>query len=119
MKLMAGERMILSRILPAQADFTTLRIVRELENELSFSEVEHRDLQLVVEKLENNQERTTWDTKADKGKEIELGPKARGLIVTAFEGLGETKHATMQQFDLYERFMEEDKKSEEVSHAES
>jgi len=49
MKLGVGDRLILLSILPREGDITTLKIVRELRENLSFDEAEHKELQLTSE----------------------------------------------------------------------
>ena len=45
--LSVKDRLMLLGILPAESNLTTIRIVRELREGLSFSEGEHKDLQMV------------------------------------------------------------------------
>ncbi|KKL25025.1 hypothetical protein LCGC14_2409420, partial [marine sediment metagenome] len=44
MKLTIPERLVLVTILPAEGDYTTLKLVRKLRESLSFTEEEHKEL---------------------------------------------------------------------------
>ena len=48
MKLDVGERIRLLGILPEKGNLLTLKIVRELRDDLSFSEKEHKDFKIVA-----------------------------------------------------------------------
>ena len=73
-------------ILPPEGDLTTIRIVRELREGLSFSEAEHRDLQMVQE---DNQLR--WAEGATPAKVLDIGPKAQEVIRGAIKKLDDDK----------------------------
>jgi len=82
------ERLLVLKLLPRHGNLTTLRIVRELERELSFSEEEHAALQFVNH--ENGS--TTWNAKGDKEKDVEFGEVAQKLVLeelVAAEASGE------------------------------
>lgn len=101
MKLSVFERMILLNILPREGDYTTLKIVRNLRDDLSFSEEEHKVLQF-------KQEGDTmfWKTDADKPKDVSIGEKAKDIIITVLKKLNDEKKLTDQHFGLYEKFVE-------------
>src|SRR5207247_9230228 len=61
MEFSVQERLILLSILPAEGDLTTLRIVRGLREQLSFSEEEHALL-----KFNQAENRVAWDAEAAK-----------------------------------------------------
>ena len=76
LNLSVMDRLLLLRLLPRQGNLTTLRIVRDLERELSFSEGEHTALQFV-----NNEDGTmSWKREAGQGKDVEVGDVAVGLV---------------------------------------
>lgn len=102
MKLLVHERLNLMGILPQEGDFTTLKIVRELRESLSFTEEEHAELN-----FQQEGESIKWTMPEDAemlNKEIEIGKKAEGIIVAALEKLNEDKKLTEQFFSLYEKF---------------
>lgn len=99
MKLTVLERLMALSILPAEGDFTTLKIVRELREQLSFSEEEHAKLQFVVD--ENG---TKWKAEAAEEKEFLFPGKAFSLIADALNKLDENKQLTENHCSLYEKF---------------
>ena len=66
MKLSVGDRLILLGVIPQQGDFTTLKIVRNMRDELSFSEEEHKKL-----KFRQEGEMMHWG-KGVKNKKIDF-----------------------------------------------
>ena len=101
MLLKVLDRITLLGVLPAQGDYTTLKIVRKLREDLSFTEEELKDLSIT--QLDN---RITWDQLADQGKEVAIGEKATDLIVESLKKLDKEKKLTDQHYGLYERFVE-------------
>ena len=101
MELTVLERIVLLRVLPAEGDFTTLKIVRKLREALSFSEDEHKEFGIeVVDGL------IRWDAAKDVAKEIPVGEKATDLIVSSLKELNTEKKLTDEHFSLYEKFVE-------------
>jgi len=98
MKLSVGDRLILLGIIPQQGDFTTLKIVRNMRDELSFSEEEHKKL-----KFKQKEGMTYWEK--GKNKEINFGEKATDIIVAAFKKLSEQKKLRIEHMELYEKFV--------------
>ena len=97
-------RLVLVGILPPEGDLTTIRIVRELREGLSFSEAEHEDLQM---KQENNQIR--WEDGAVPNKKLDIGPKAAEVIRAAIKKLDDEKKLTADHLELVDLFEYEDK----------
>jgi hypothetical protein len=93
------ERLLLLRILPRQGNLTTLRIVRDLERELSFDEGEHAALQFV-----NIGDSVRWNNEADQGKDVEVGDVARELILKALREMDESETLTMDFLPLCDAF---------------
>jgi hypothetical protein len=94
------ERISLLSILPKEGDYTTIKIIRNLRETLSFTEEEHEKLKFKT--LENSIE---WDKKEDVPKEITIGEKAMDIIVDALKKLDSEKKLTEQFFDIYEKFI--------------
>jgi hypothetical protein len=86
-------------ILPEQGNLLTLKIVRELRDDLSFSEKEHKDMGLTV-----NQDRITWSDKA-KAKNIKVGDQARELVEKSLKELNDKNELTLPDLDLWEKFV--------------
>ena len=102
MKLSVSERLHLLNLipmLPKEGDYTTLRIIRDLQNDTSFSEAEFKETNLRLE-----EGLFKWDKNVDK--DVPIGEKATEMIVDTFKKLDEQKKLAMQFIDLYERFIE-------------
>uniref|UniRef100_A0A6M3JVP5 Uncharacterized protein n=1 Tax=viral metagenome TaxID=1070528 RepID=A0A6M3JVP5_9ZZZZ len=88
-------------ILPQENDYTTLKIVRKLKDELGFSEEEHKKLN-----FKHEDGGLLWnDGLADK--EVEIGEKATDIITDAFKQLNRSKKLHADHVSLYERFVKE------------
>ena len=99
MKLSVNDRLILLSIIPQQGDFTTLKIIRDMRDDLSFSEEEHKKL-----KFRREAELTYWEEGLED-KEINFGEKATDIIVDAFKKLNEQKKLRIEHMELYEKFV--------------
>ncbi len=97
MKLSVGDRLILLNVLPQQGDIITLRIVRDLQSALSFSEKEHKQL-----KFSQEGQRVNWTGEVNKA--VPIGPKAHIVIQTELEKQSQAGNLPMQAVELYERF---------------
>lgn len=100
MELGVFDRLILLNILPKEGDFTTLKIVRKLREDLSFTEAEHKALQ-----FQQNEGTIKWQTEADIPKEIQIGEKATDIIVEVLKKLDKDKKLTDQHVSVYEKFV--------------
>lgn len=109
MQFNISERLLLLAIIPRQGDITTLRIVKELTNELSFSEEEHKNLNL---RTENGL--VHWNAANDFGKEVLFGDVAVKLVCSALADLEGRKSLGLEYLDLYDRFMQEKEKREKI-----
>lgn len=103
MKLNVAERISLLQILPSEGDFTTLRVLRELQGKLGFSEADWKKF-----KLERVEDRVQWDIKEGaKDVEIEMGEKALEIIKDALVKLDKSKKLTSQLISVYEKFVQD------------
>jgi len=102
MILSVFERLLLLNILPKEGDLTTLKIVRTLRDNLSFSEEEHAALQF---KREGNS--TLWRDDGEVNKDVAIGEKATDIIADALKALNKAKKLTEQHIDLYEKFVKD------------
>ena len=106
MELTVPERLILLNLLPKQGDITTIRIIRDLQADLSFSEEEHKALQFV-----QDGSRVTWTPNGVGAVNIKIGPKASRLIAEVLESLSQEGKLGLEHLSLYERFCEEEASS--------
>jgi len=115
MKLTVFERLILLNILPGEGDFTTLKIVRHLREDLSFTEEEHKLANFknegeIFEDDEGNKSvvgkgQVRWKDEV-KEKEIKIGEKATDIIVDVLGNLNKDKKLRNEHMSLYEKFVE-------------
>lgn len=122
MELTVVDRLMLGALLgPIAADVVTLRIVRNLQDEIGFSEEETEVLKFhpgmkknPVTGEEEEDGRILWDKDAPQTKEFEFKPAALRIIVEQLEKASATKTLTLTQLDLYTKFCPEEEEEEEV-----
>jgi hypothetical protein len=102
-KFNVSERIRLVGILPDKGNILTLKIVRTLRGDLSFSEKELKDWEI---KSEDN--RITWNNKV-KEKEVEVGDTGKKLIVDILKDLDEKNELTVADITLWDKLVGEDK----------
>ena len=102
MKLGVGDRLTLLTILPKEGDLTTLRIVRDLQISLSFTEEDH-----VKYKIREEGPQVFWDDAAE-GKDVDIGRKAHSIICSAFEALDKQGKLEISCLATAERFLTDD-----------
>ena len=100
MKLTVNDRLILLFVIPLQGDFTTLKIIRDMRDELSFSEEDHKKLKFRQEEM-----MTYWEEGLED-KEVNFGEKATDIIKDAFKKLDGQKKLRIEHMELYEKFVE-------------
>jgi len=102
MELTPVERIMLMGLLPKEGSFVTLKIIRDLQGELGFSEEEHK-------KYEFRQEGDAVmfaPCAATDLKDVQMGEKATDIIRDAFKKLDSEGKLSIQVIDLYSKFME-------------
>ncbi len=100
MELSVPDRMSLLSILPPQGDITTLRIVRELREALSFSEPEYAEFGITTDG-----DTIRWDGTVNKTKDIEIGEKATDIIVETLKAKDTERVLTDAHLSLWDKFM--------------
>jgi len=108
MQLNVFERLVLLNTLPREGDYTTLKLLRKLKEELSFSEKEHEELQFAND---GGNGRIKWRTEADRSKEIEIGSKMKEVITDSLQELDKSCKLTEEHLGIYEKFVDEGKDS--------
>ncbi len=106
MKLSVINRLVLLNVLPKEGNILTLRIVRDLQSALSFSEAELEAL-----KFQELSVGMAWNQKAAETLEaidIEIGKEAKRVIVVAFKKLNNEQKLTMDMLPTFELFEEKD-----------
>ena len=102
MNLRVLERLSLLALLPNEGDFTTLRIVRELRERLSFTEEEHKGLDF----RRTDSGEVEWKAAADPEREFEFSPLELSIITEALKKADKAKKLTLDHMSVYEKFME-------------
>ena len=110
-KLALFDRLVCLSLLPAEGNFATLKIVRELENELAPNEEEYKLAGLTPLDTGGVNATLGWDKV--EPKEIAFGDIAKGIIVAALEKLDKEEKLTQQHFVLYQLFIIGEKKEGE------
>jgi hypothetical protein len=104
MELKVAERLMLMNLLaPVEGDITALRLVRSLQERLGFSEEES-----VALAFKQEEGRVAWLGAADVPVEIEIGPAAQKIIANQLKRASATKSLSLQQLDLYEKFVKDE-----------
>lgn len=105
MKLKIAERINLLSLMPTETNFVTLKVIRDLEEELSFSEKEIKDYEIETQ-VAGQRTFTKWnDAGNDYEKNCKIGEKATDLIVEQLEKLDKENKLTNNHFTLYEKFV--------------
>ena len=100
MKLNCFDRLSLLGILPQEGNLVTLKIVRDLQGKLSFSEEDYKEYGIVEKPMS-----IEWNDKGKEQIEIEVGEKATDIIKKAFNDLEESGKLSMKLLPLYERIV--------------
>jgi len=103
-KLTVKQRINLQSILPQQGDFLTVKMIRVLREELSFTQKEHELLKFV----QHPNGSVEWNNiVAEKCvKEIEIPETIVSVIKETLEKLNAQKKITEAHLDFYEMFMD-------------
>lgn len=108
MKLKVGDRLLLLNVLPNVGSFDTLRVVRDLQSALSFSEEELKRKDITYK---DNQ--FQWKAEEDDPVDIPIGEIANKVIVDRLKEMDTRKQLKSEHLPLYERFVLGEGKEEE------
>lgn len=100
-ELAVVERLVLLNILPKEGDFTTIKLLRKLRENLSFDEEEHKKLMFV-----QDGDQVRWNEEIASTRQIQIGEKQADIIHDALKKLNDEKKLTNEHFTLYEKFVE-------------
>ena len=102
MELGVKDRVVLLAVLSgAEGNLTEVRVLRELQNEVSFS-----DEEIVSLGLQSDKGRTVWDPDTEQVKDVEFGEAAKGIIVRKLKELNRQGQLTADHLDLVDKFPE-------------
>lgn len=102
MQLNIAERVQLIAILPNVGNYATLKIVRELREELSFTEKDHEDFGITYSA---DGKTVSWNK--DGLKDFEFGKVSTKVIVDKLKELDSKEALTQDLYPLYEKFVSE------------
>lgn len=100
MELGVKDRLMLLGMLPAEGNFITLKLVRQLRESLSFTEEEIKTF-----KIEEDGNSVRWDDKAEVPKDMAIGEKATDVIVNALKRREQEGKLPIDALDLYTKFV--------------
>ena len=103
MELTGMERMLLLRALPAQGNLTTIKIVREMRENLSFNEADHEALG-----IDTNTTVVNGPALMNHIADIQLGKKATEIAGDALRALDEKDQLTEAHLSVWEKFFPDD-----------
>jgi len=100
-KLALSERINLMEILPAEGNFVTLRVIRELKLNLGVKDEEFK-----LFDIKQNDKQITWNEKGNQEIDFEFGEAAVDIIVKQLISLDNSKKLGDKHFSLYEKFVQ-------------
>jgi len=103
MKLEVFERVVLLNLLPKEGDYTALKLMRKLREDLSFSEEEHRRLN-----FRHNEGQLSWDQGEPAPKEVEIGVTMFNLIRDVLQKMDKERKLTEMHMGLFEKFAQQE-----------
>lgn len=110
MELTIAERILILNLLPQEGNVVTLRVVRDLQSELGFSDKEMKKLKIVS----NPDGTITWPKEKAGVKKNIIFTEARWNIVKGeMEKLERAGRMRLNLISLYERFVEATRVGEE------
>jgi len=98
-KLSVHERLLLLNMLPKEGDLTTIRLVRELRETLSFNEEEHAQLN-----FQQSGGQIRWQDGVVKAKDIDIGPKASDVVRDALAQMDKAGQLREEHLSLVDTF---------------
>lgn len=102
MKLNLLERVTILGILPKEANFLNLKIIKDIQDVVSFTEEDFKEFD-----IKQTDGMITWNAKGTEEKEISIGEKATDIIVEALKELNKNKKLTANHYSLYVKFVGE------------
>ena len=103
------ERLVLLNVLPKEGNFTTLKLVRQLREALSFDELEHKKLNFIQDK-----DQVRWNESANVVKNFEVGETVMKMIADTLEKMDKEEKLRDEHFSLYEKFVDKPPKVDPI-----
>lgn len=106
LKFTIAERIALLNIMPTEGSVITLRVVRELQHTLGFSDEELTKWKMKNRVQPDGRTIVTWDSAfAEVTKDVKIGEAARGIITEQLKVMSERQTLRLELLDLYEKFV--------------
>lgn len=103
MKLSITERIALLGVLPKEGNAVTLKLVRELRGDLSFSEDEIKRFSMEI----SADGSVRWDADSAEDREYSFGDTTKGIISDSLRRSESQKQLPLTLLSLYERLIED------------
>lgn len=103
LKLTVRQRIDLQGVLPRQGNFTAIKMIRETRESLSFSEEEHKQIELQYHANGN----VGWDAKKAKSlvKTIKIPATICSMLKASLKELDKQEKLVEEHIELYEMFV--------------
>ena len=98
-KLNVGERLIILQILPKEANFITLRLIRDLSGKVGLSADEFIDFDMKQEG-----DKISWNNKGSEEKSIDFREKEIDIIENELKKLDRENKLEFKHFSIFEKF---------------
>ncbi len=103
MQLNIQERFLLLNVLSGAAgNLATLRIVRDLQQELGLSEEEHKAIN-----LRQDGDQVRWDDGKVPPKDVSVGPAALDTALAMFKTMEQMETLKIEYLPIYERLLKQ------------
>jgi len=98
------ERLVLSNLLPKEGNFTNLKIIRQLKEDLSFDELENKRLGFIQD---GDQVKWNMEAGAKIMKKLEFADDSimKETIIKELKKLNDEDKLRDEHFTLYEKFI--------------
>lgn len=107
MKLDLPERIALLAILPHEGSLVTLRVIRELQSKIGFTEDEIKHFSLNDSISSDGMLKISWNPDlATETKDIEISDVAKAIIIARLKQLDSQGKLHIGMLPLYEKFVE-------------
>src|SRR3990167_4316571 len=103
MLLKIAERIMLYSLLPKTGDVVSLRTIRDLQHELSFSDAERTAINLEIKP----NGLVSWKLEAEFEKDVLFSDFAINIVCEALTQADKRKSLGIEFLDVYDRFMQE------------
>ena len=100
MELTVKERLALMNVLPKEGNIADLKIIRTLQDSLSFSEDEHKKLN-----FRTTETGMAWDDNELITKDVPIGEHAHSIIIARLTRMDYDGKLSIDHLPVYEKFV--------------